>query len=227
MKKINKLAGLSLAFAVALGGLACEKEFTPESDGFDSSGSTAGSDNTKALGDCEKLTATNLSSASYSDDTGEAISLIESANRNLCSIRVLYNQNNSKVAELEEALKKDDGAKVKALSDDLSLAINDGYVFAESAKGHISSALELDINDKWKEYLRLKESSLDMQIRGFKYRKQSAQLFRDKFGGADQLQMQQAKQTFKSNEESFNKFMKEAEKLNKKADEVAKNADEI
>ncbi|MEZ5346417.1 MAG: hypothetical protein R2681_12780 [Pyrinomonadaceae bacterium] len=159
------------------------------------------------------------------DDTEAAIELIDEANRNLKSIRVLYNQNNSKVDELTKALQAQDIEKVRKLTDDLSLIINDGYVFAESAKEKIGKAQTLNINADWKDYLRLKEMSLDMQIKAFDFRRESAKLFRDKFGGADKLQMAQAADTFKKNEENFAKYIAQAEELNKQADELAKDVE--
>jgi hypothetical protein len=157
-----------------------------------------------------------------SDDTDAAFDLIVDANRNLSSIRVLYKENESKVNELKAALEKQDIEKVKKLTDDLSLIINDGYVFAESAKEKIEKAQRLNINQDWKDYLSLKESSLEMQINAFEFRRKSARLFRDKFGGNDKLQMAQAANTFKKNEENFEKYMKEAAELNKEADRLAK-----
>ncbi len=160
-----------------------------------------------------------------SDDTAEAIKLIEETNRNLRSIRVLYKENESKVDELKAALEKQDAEKVKKLTDDLSLIINDGYVFAESAKEKIAKAQQLNINEDWKDYLSLKESSLDMQIKAFDFRRESAKLFRDQFGGADKAQMARAASIFKKNEENFAKYMAQAEELNKDADQLAKEAE--
>ncbi len=160
-----------------------------------------------------------------SDDTDEAIELIDEANRNLKSIRVLYNQNNSKVAELTKALQAQEIEKVQKLTDELSLIINDGYVFAESAKEKIEKAQTLNINPDWKDYLRLKGMSLDMQIKAFDFRRESAILFREKFGGADKLQMAQAADKFKKNEENFAKYIVQAEDLNKQADALAKDVE--
>ncbi len=157
-----------------------------------------------------------------SDDTQTAIELIDEANRNLKSIRALYKANESKVDELKKALKGQDIEQVKKLTDDLSLIINDGYVFAESAKEKIVKAQELDINPDWKEYLRLKDESLAMQIKAFDFRKESAELFRDKFGGNDKAQMAEAARIFKKNEENYAEYMGEAAKKNQEADQLAK-----
>jgi len=157
-----------------------------------------------------------------SDETGEAIELIKDANLNLKRIRVLYRDNRSKVKELETALSSQDIKKVKQLTDDFSLIINDGYVLAESAKEKIEKAQDLNINEDWKEYLRLKEASLEMQIKAFDFRRDSAKLFRDKFGGEDKAQMSKAAQAFKDNEKNFAKSIADSNKLSKEADELAK-----
>jgi len=157
------------------------------------------------------------------DDTEDAIELVSNANTDLKRIRVLYRDNASKVKDLEDALSKGDVKKVKILTDDLSAIINDGYVLAESAKEKLEKAQDLDINEDWKEYLGLKISSLNKQIKAFDYRRESAQLFRDKFGGTDKAQMARAAQIFRKNEENFEKYMKEAGDLSNEADQLAKD----
>ena len=161
-----------------------------------------------------------------SDDTEEAIQLIRDANKkNLSNIRVLYKENESKVDELKEALKDQDIPKVRKLTDELLLTLNDGYIFANAAVEKIEEAQKLNINEDWKEYLSLKQSALEMQIKAFDFRMESAKLFRDKFGGDDKLQMKRAADTFKKNEENFVKYMAEADKLNKQADKLAKDVE--
>ncbi|MGI8544572.1 MAG: hypothetical protein ACR2MD_14015 [Aridibacter sp.] len=159
-----------------------------------------------------------------SDDTTEAIQLIKDANNNLKRIKILYTENNQRFNEFKKVLENKDIEKVKQLANDLQYAINDGYVLAESAKGNITKAQELNINEKFKEYLQLKEASLDMQIRAFDFRRQSAKLFRDKFGTDDTIQLKTAQETFRQNEEKFAKFMKDAEELSKQADKLAKES---
>lgn len=159
-----------------------------------------------------------------SEDTAQAVELINDANNNLKRIKILYTQNNRKFDEFKQALANKDIEKVKKLADELQYAINDGYVLAESAKGSIAKTQELNLNQTFKEYLQLKEASLDMQIRAFDFRRQSAKLFRDKFGTDDTIQLKTAQETFKQNEEKFAKYMKDAEELSKQADNLAKES---
>ncbi len=158
------------------------------------------------------------------DETAEAVQYINDANNNLKRIKILYTENNERFDEFKKALANKDIEKVKQLANDLQYAINDGYVLAESAKENLAKAQELNINEKFREYLQLKEASLDMQIKAFDFRRQSAKLFRDKFGTEDALQMKTAQETFKQNEEKFAKFMKDAEELSKQADKIAKES---
>jgi hypothetical protein len=155
-------------------------------------------------------------------DREQAFRLIEDANENIKSIKVLYRNNNQKVDQLETALKAGDLKKVKELADELSLAINDGYLFADSIIDKIEKAQALDINPTWKRYLSLKQESLELQIRAFDYRRNSAVLFRDKAGSEDPATLKLARDTFKTNEENFKKYMADAEKVSKEADELRK-----
>ena len=147
-------------------------------------------------------------------DREKAFHLIEDANENIKSIKVLYRQNNAKVDDLQAALKAGDQKKVKELSEELLLAMNDGYLFADSIVDKMEQAQALDINQTW----------IELQIRAFDYRKSTAELFRDKVGSEDQATLKLARDTFKKNEENFKKYMNDAEKVSKEADELRKES---
>ncbi len=172
------------------------------------------------------LTGCNLFSESslLEDDTDKAIKLVNDANTNLRSIRRLYVENNKKFTEFKQALQNKEVEKVKKLANDLQYAINDGYVLAENAKEKIAKAQELEINPEFREYLQLKESSLDLQIKAFEYRRQSAKLFRDEFGTENELELKTASEKFQQNEKEFAKYMKDAEEMGKQADKMAKES---
>lgn len=157
------------------------------------------------------------------DARQNAFRLVEDANQNIRAIKVLYRDNSAKIADLEEALKAGDLTKVKRLSEELMLAINDGYLLADSIIAKLEEAQESDINPTWKRYLSLKQESLELQIRAFDYRKNSAELFRDKIGAENQETLKLARDTFKKNEEGFKKYMDEAEKVSKEADDLRKS----
>lgn len=155
------------------------------------------------------------------DDTDVAVELIHEANRNLKSIRALYNEHNPKVDELKKALTARDIEKVRKLTDEMSLVIIDGYVLAENAKEKIDKAKNLrDISDDFRQYLDLKSESLDLQKKAFNYRRDSAKLFRDEFGTEDQEKMDKAKAQFIENEKKFAELIAEAKKRNEQADKM-------
>jgi hypothetical protein len=161
---------------------------------------------------------------SFSDDQDEAVKHVEEANDELKRIRILYRENNAKVEELKKALGVKDLARVKRLADDLLLVIADGYAFAEVAMEKLTDAQRLDINSDFKYYLSLKEDSLRLQIKAFEFRRQSARLFRDKFGTNDPNAMAEAAKKFKENEANFEKTMAEAKKVSEEADKLYKEA---
>ncbi|REJ76356.1 MAG: hypothetical protein DWQ47_12170 [Acidobacteria bacterium] len=154
------------------------------------------------------------------EDRREAAQLIEDANHNITSIKTLYRDNEDKITELKAALDKKDVKRVKELSEDLRLVLIDGYHFADSVKSKIDDALKLNINPTWKQYLRLKRESIQLQIDAFDYREKTAELFRDKLGSEDPAMLKLAAETFKKNEDEFNKNMAEAERISKEADEL-------
>ena len=156
------------------------------------------------------------------NDRDEAVQLVKDANLELKRIRVLYRENNQKVETLKTALAKKDIDTVRRLSDDLLLVINDGYAFAEAAQEKIEDAERLDINEDFKYYLNLKNQSIALQIKAFKFRSESAKLFRDKFGSTDKFTMEDAARKFKENEANFEKQMAEAKKTSERADSLFK-----
>lgn len=157
----------------------------------------------------------------FQDDTDRAIELIQEANRNLQSIKALYNTNNPKVEELKKALNAREIEKVQKIANELSLVIVDGYVFADNAKEKIDEAKNLSgINETLRNYLELKSESLELQIKAFDYRRDSAKLFRDQFGTEDTNQMELAKAKFTENEKKFAEYIAEAKKRSDEADKI-------
>lgn len=157
----------------------------------------------------------------FRDDNDIAVELVHEANRNLKSIRVLYNKNNPKMEELKKALNDKDTAKVKQITDDLSLVIIDGYVLAENAKEKIDKAKDLSgISSEFREYLELKSESLELQVKAFNYRRDTAKLFGEVFGSEDPEKMEQAKIKFTENETKFAEYIGEAKERIDDADKI-------
>lgn len=160
----------------------------------------------------------------FSSDTEKAVQLIKEANDELQRIKILYTENENKIEELKTALKDKDTEKVKEISNTLVFVINDGFAFAETAKEKIHQAQELNINQEFKEYLSLKEDSLDKQIDAFKYRHEAARLMRDSFGATEKPEIEKAKQLFEEKEDLFKKTMAEAKKISQDADDLVKES---
>lgn len=180
-----------------------------------------------AFSSCKKA-ETSLDNSSIldfsSDDTEKAVALIQEANDELRRIKILYNENESDLKNLREATKNQDAAKIKQISNDLVYVINDGFIFADSAKSKIDEAQQLNINPQFKDYLGLKEDSLDLQIEAFKSLHEAARLMRDGAGSQNKEEIERAKIAFKEKDDTFKKKMEEAKQKSVQADELAKNA---
>ena len=159
-----------------------------------------------------------------SDDTETAIVLIQEANDELKRIKILYNENETALKELREASKNQDIARIKQISNELVYVINDGFIFADSAKAKIDEAQQLNINPQFKDYLGLKEDSLDLQIEAFKFLHEAARIMRDSAGSPNKEEIEKARLTFKEKDDNFKKKMEEAAQKSQQADELAKNA---
>ena len=159
-----------------------------------------------------------------SDENEKAIELIQEANDELKRIKILYNENEAELKNLREASKNQDAARIKQIANDLVYVINDGFIFADSAKSKIDEAQALNINPQFKDYLGLKEDSLDLQIEAFKSLHEAARLLRDGAGTQNKEEIEAAKLAFKEKDDNFKKKMEEAKQKSLQADELAKNA---
>jgi hypothetical protein len=160
----------------------------------------------------------------FSDDTTEAAELVSEANENLNKIKVMYKQNEVHREELVNAMGEKDVEKVKRITDDLVYTINDGMRLGEEAVEKIGKARQKNINADFKEYLSLKEESLEKQLEAFENLRQAVRILRDSFGTNDPKQIEQGKNVFREKDESFVKTMAAAKEISKKANELAKES---
>lgn len=160
----------------------------------------------------------------FSSDTEKAVKLIDEANNELRRIKILYNETQASLQELKEANQNRDSEKVKFISRNLVDVINDGFVIADSAKFKISEAQKLNIHQDYKDYLSLKEQSMEQRIEAFQFLYDSAKLLSDTAGSQDKLQMENARFVFKEKEENFQAKMEEARKISEQADNLAKES---
>lgn len=166
----------------------------------------------------------NTSLFDFSSDMEKAVELVQAANDELMRIKILYNENQNSLKDLQEATQKGEAEKVKIISKTLVDTINTGFVFADSAKSKIKEARELNIHQDYKDYLGLKEQSLDKQVEAFQFLYDAAKLLSDTAGAQDKGQAERARFVFKEKEENFKLKMEEAKKISALADDLAKES---
>lgn len=159
-----------------------------------------------------------------SDQTEEAARLVASANEDLNKIKVLYKENEGKREDLKKAIEANDAALVKKISDDVVYLIVDGFDSARSAIDKIEKAQEMDINDDYREYLRLKEESLKRELEAFENYRQAARTLRDNYDPRNAAQRDKVKADFATRVENYRKTMEEARDFSSRANELAKDA---
>jgi len=174
---------------------------------------------------CQKNeTSESFDVLSFSDDTTAAAELVSQANEDLNKIKVMYKKNEVHREELIAAMGAKDTEKVKKITDDLVYVINDGMRLGEEAVEKIGKAQEMNISQDFKEYLGLKEESLEKQLEAFENLRQAVRILRDGFGTNDPKQIEQGQKVFKEKDENFVKTMAEAKEISKKANELAKES---
>ena len=160
----------------------------------------------------------------FSDDTTAAAQLVTEANEDLNKIKVKYKENEAKREELKDAMKSNDSEKVKKVADDLVYIINDGMALGESAIEKIGKAQEMSINSDFKQYLQLKELSLQKQMDAFENYRQAARVLRDGYNPKDEKQRETIKAEFAKRDDNFHKIMDEAKEYSKQAIKLAKES---
>jgi hypothetical protein len=102
--------------------------------------------------------------------------------------------------------------------------INDGFDNAKSAIDKIEKAQEMDINDDYREYLRLKEESLKRELEAFENYRQAARTLRDNYDPRNAAQRDKVKTDFATRVENYRKTMEEARDYSSRANDLAKDA---
>ena len=118
------------------------------------------------------------------DETQEAALLVASANEDLSKIKLIYEDNEKKRAELKAAMEKNDITAAKKLADDVVYIINAAAISGSDAVEKIQKAQDMKINDDYREYLRLKEESLKLELQAFEEYRQAARTLREKTSSA-------------------------------------------
>ena len=158
------------------------------------------------------------------DETAEAAKIVADANEDLTKIKVLYKNNEGKREELKKALEANDADKVRKISDDVVYLINDGADNGKAAVDKIEKAQEMQINDDYREYLRLKEESLKKEMDAFEEYRQAARLLRDSYDPKNVAVRDKVKDEFKNRSENYRTIMESARDFSNQANELAKEA---
>lgn len=159
-----------------------------------------------------------------SDETEEAGKLVFEANQDLTKIKILYEQSEGKREELKAAMEKNDAATAKKIADEVVYLINDGFDFGNAAIKKLQDAQEMNINSDYREYLRLKEESLKLELDAFENYRQAARTLRDNYDPKNAAMRDKVKLEFKSRNDAYREKMEKARDKSKQANELAKDA---
>ena len=173
---------------------------------------------------CKSSGRTESPSIFSSDETAEAAQVVASANDDLTKIKVLYKDNENKREDLKKAMEADNAEQVKKIADEVVYLINDGFDNAKSAIDKIEKAQEMQVNDDYREYLRLKEESLKRELEAFENYRQAARTLRDNYDPKNGAMRDKVKEDFKNRVENYRKLMEEARDFSNQANELAKDA---
>jgi hypothetical protein len=155
------------------------------------------------------------------DETEAARAMIIEANGDLKQIKQRFKDNEDRLQALQQAIKNKDETKVRDLCDQLVTEINSGTELGKEAIEKIRVAQEMNINDDFKEYLRLKVECLEKYVEAFDKRREAAILLRDGYDPKNASKRDQFLFVFKQKEDEFKDIMEEARKSSQEANELA------
>ena len=164
------------------------------------------------------------------DETEEAKKLIQEANADLRKIKELYETNEGDVekegkrSQLKKALEANDAAQVRKIAEEVNYLIVDGMNYAKTAIEKIQQAQDLNINEDYKEYLRLKEIALQKQTDAFEQYRQASRSLRDNYDPQNDAIRAKVKIEFDERTDKYRRLMEEARDHSSQANELAKDA---
>jgi len=156
------------------------------------------------------------------DQTAQAAELVAQANQDLTKIKILYDQNEGKRLEIKRAMEANDAETAKRIAKEVTQLINDGATHANDAIDKLQKAQEMEINDDYREYLRLKEQSLKLESDAFDNYRQAAKLLNENFDPKDTAKRDKVKVDFKELSDKYLDTMERARDYSHRANELAK-----
>lgn len=161
-----------------------------------------------------------------SDQTAQAAELVAQANQDLTKIKILYDQNEGKRVEIKKAMEANDTETAKRIANEVEKLINDGATYANDAIDKLQKAQEMEINDDYREYLRLKEQSLKLESDAFDNYRQAAKVLNENFDPKDTAKRDKVKVDFKELSDKYLDTMERARDYSHRANELAKEVAE-
>lgn len=163
------------------------------------------------------------------DETAEAAKLVAEANVELTKIKTLYRENEGdadkegKRQQLSEAMKANDKERVRKVTTEIIQLIDEGTGHGQTAVDKIQQARDLQINEYYQEYLRLKEEALKKQLEAFGKYRQAAQALRDNFDPQNAELRDKVTAIFEERSESYREIMEKARDHSSQANELYKD----
>lgn len=163
------------------------------------------------------------------DETAEAAKLVAEANQELTKIKVLYRENEGDVEkegkrlQLKNALEANDKDLVRKVTGEIIQLIDEGTDNGQTAVDKIQQARDMQINQHYQEYLRLKEEALKKQLEAFAKYRQAAQALRDNYDPQNTEQRDKVKAVFEERSESYREIMEKARDKSSQANELYKD----
>jgi hypothetical protein len=165
----------------------------------------------------------DISPLGPADQTKEAGEIVKSANEDLQKIKVLYEANENMRLELKQALETNNADQVRDISERVVKLIADGTSFAKQALSKIHEASELNINESYQEYLRLKEESLKRQLEAFEHYRLAAESLKANYDPKNEEKRNKVKAEFKDRSERYAAIMEKARSYSYQANELYKD----
>lgn len=174
------------------------------------------------------LTGFVLACGVLKNDLDQANKLVGEANDELKAVQKIEKESEDKIREFKKALDAREVDKVKSTLGELIKMIDEGLEHGRKAADKVKDASNLNVGDKFKEYLSLKSESFSKQVEAFEARKKSAEIFRDAYGSSDDAKIEKAKDEFSKQTDNYKKLMDQARELSDKADKIQReNPDKI
>ncbi len=158
------------------------------------------------------------------DETLEAGEIVKEANEILKNIKKLYRENEGKREDLKDAMEANKTDEARKIAEEVVRLIDTGTSNAGDALKKLQEAQEKNINPDYREYLRLKESTIRLQLDAFDKYFEAAKMLRDNFDPKNNAKRNDVKEKFKELSQAYREKMDNARLLSDQANDIVKKA---